>query len=407
MRNRRGAGRLTHRLAGVAATAAVSLLAASVRAQPQRLVLAIGTALDGRGGVIHDTRLVIENGKIARLDPAASPVDYDLRALTVTPGWIDTHVHLNWHFDEHHKSVSGREPAEQAALYTEADAWRTLHGGFTTVQSVGAAVDAPVRDQIDRGLLPGPRVLTSIRQITSQSGDPDALRTLVHKTKDDGADLIKLFATSGLGAGGDQTMTDAQIEAVCDEARAVGLRSVVHAIGDTGARAAVLAGCTSIEHGTFVSNETLDLMKARGTYFDPNLLVLHNYLENPAAFGFNASVLETLQRAIAPTADVIRRARAKGVKLTFGTDAVAGAHGRNAEEFVYRVKEAGEKPMDVLVSATSLSAESLGLASQIGTIAPGIDADLVATDGNLLDDITAVRRVRFVMKDGVVYRSGS
>ena len=202
-------------------------------------------------------------------------------------------------------------------------------------------------------------------------------------------------------------MTDAQIEAVCDEARAVGLRSVVHAIGDKGARAAVLAGCTSIEHGTFVSNETLDVMKARGTYFDPNLLVLHNYLENPAAFGFNASVLETLQRAIGPTSDVIRRARAKGVKLTFGTDAVAGAHGRNAEEFVYRVKEAGEQPMDVLISATSLSAESLGLASHIGAISPGMDADLVATDGNLLDDITAVRRVRFVMKAGVVYRSGS
>ena len=150
MRNRGGAGRLTRRLAGLTAAAAVSLLTMPVRAQPQRLVLAIGTALDGRGGVIHDTRLVIEDGKIARLDPAASPVDYDLRALTVTPGWIDTHVHLNWHFDEHHKSVSGREPAEQAALYTEADAWTTLHGGFTTVQSVGAAIDAPVRDRIDR-----------------------------------------------------------------------------------------------------------------------------------------------------------------------------------------------------------------------------------------------------------------
>ena len=389
------------------ASAALCACALSVHAQPRRLVLAIGTALDGRGGVIHDTRVVIEDGKIARLDPAAAPVDYDLRGLTVTPGWIDTHVHLNWHFDDHHKSVSGGEPDQQAALYTEADAWATLRGGFTTVQSVGAAIDAPVRDQINRGLLPGPRVLTSIRQITNQSGDPDALRTLVHKTKDEGADVIKLFATSGLGAGGDQTMTDAQIQAVCDEAKSVGLRAVVHAIGDKGARAAVLAGCTAIEHGTFVSDETLDLMKARGTYFDPNLLVLHNYLDDPAAFGFNEAVLETLQRAIGPTADVIRRARAKGVTLVFGTDAVAGAHGRNAEEFIYRVKEAGEQPMDVLVSATSLSAQSLGLGSRIGAIAPGMAADLVGTDGNLLDDITAVRRVRFVMKDGQVYRSGS
>ena len=389
------------------AVAAACVCTLPLRAQPRHLVIAVGTALDGRGGAIHDTRLVIEDGKIAAIDPSASPVDYDLRRLTVTPGWIDTHVHLNWHFDEHHTSVSGREPSEQATLYTEADAWTTLRGGFTTVQSVGAAIDAPVRDQINRGLLPGPRVLTSIRQITNQSGDPDALRTLVHKTKDDGADVIKLFATSGLGAGGDQSMTDAQIQAVCDEAKAVGLRAVVHAIGDKGARAAVLAGCTSIEHGTFVSNETLDLMKARGTYFDPNLLVLHNYLEDPTAFGFSDAVLETLRRAIGPTADAIRRARAKGVKLVFGTDAVAGAHGRNAEEFVYRVKEAGEKPMDVLISATSLSAESLGLGSHVGAIAAGMDADLVGTDGNLLDDITAVRRVRFVMKSGQVYRSGS
>lgn len=395
------------RIRSAAAPALALTALVSLHAQHQRLVIAIGTALDGRGGVIHDTRLVIEAGRIAAIDPSAQPIDYDLRALTVTPGWIDTHVHLNWHFDEHHKSVSGREPPEQAALYTEADAWATLRGGFTTVQSVGAAIDAPVRDRIDRGLLPGPHVLTSIRQITSQSGDPDALRTLVHKTKDEGADVIKLFATSGLGAGGDQTMSNEQIEAVCDEARAVGLRAVVHAIGDTGARAAVLAGCTSIEHGTFVSDETLDLMKARGTYFDPNLLVLHNYLEDPPAFGFGDATVETLQKAIGPTSDVIRRARARGVKLTFGTDAVAGAHGRNAEEFIYRVKEGGETPMDVLISATSLSAASLGLGSRTGAIAPGMDADLVATDGNLLDDITAVRRVRFVMKGGEVYRSGS
>jgi imidazolonepropionase-like amidohydrolase len=116
---------------------------------------------------------------------------------------------------------------------------------------VGAAIDGVVRDRINRGALPGPRVLTSLRQITNRSGDPDALRALVRQTKQEGADLIKLFATSGLGAGGDQTMTDAQIEAVCSEATAQGLRTLVHAIGDTGARAAVLAGCTSIEHGGF------------------------------------------------------------------------------------------------------------------------------------------------------------
>jgi len=375
-------------------------------APPSRIVIAVGTALDGRGGVIRDTRLVIQDGKIAAVDPRAAPIDYDLRKLTVSPGWIDTHVHLNWHFDDQRKSVSGGEPPEQAALFTAEDAWMTLQGGFTTVQSVGAAIDGPVRDRINRGLLPGPRVLTSLRQITSRSGDPAALRALVQKAKQDGADVIKLFATSGLGAGGDQTMSDEQIQAVCGEAKAQGLRSVVHAIGDKGARASILAGCTAIEHGPFVSDETLDLMVQHGTFFDPNLLVLHNYLDNRSGFpSFSEETLATLEKGIAPMADALRRARAHHVKIVFGTDAVAGAHGRNAEEFVYRVKEAGEKPMDVLVSATSLSAQSLGLGDTIGAIAVGYAADIVATEGSLLDDITAVRRVRFVMKGGRVYRS--
>ncbi len=382
-------------------------LVAAVLAQPApRTVIAIGTALDGRGGVLRDTRLVIQGGRIAAIDPAAAPIDIDLRNRVVMPGWIDTHVHLNWHFDDQHVSVSGGEPPEQAALFTAEDAWMTLQGGFTTVQSLGAAIDGVVRDRINRGVLPGPRVLTSLRQIQNRSGDPDALRALVRQTKQEGADVIKLFATSGLGAGGDQTMTDEQIQAVCGEAKAVGLRSVVHAIGDKGARASVLAGCTSIEHGTFISNETLDLMAQRGTYFDPNLLVLHNYLDNRAGFpAFTTQTLETLQQGIAPMADALKRARARRVKIVFGTDAVAGAHGRNAEEFVYRVREAGETPADVLTSATSLSAAALGLGDRLGAIAAGYDADLVATDGNPLDDITAVRRVRFVMKAGKVYKN--
>src|SRR4051812_42861305 len=389
----------------------LTLLCAAIAAlalqppHPPRLVIAVGTALDGRGGVLHDTRLVIQDGRIAAIDPQAAPIDYDLRSRTVSPGWIDTHVHLNWHFDDQHTSVSGGEPAEQAALFTAEDAWMTLQGGFTTVQSVGAPIDALVRDRINRGVLPGPRVLTSLRQITNRSGDPDALRALVRQTKTEGADVIKLFATSGLGAGGDQTMSDAQIEAVCSEAKAQGLRSVVHAIGDKGARASVLAGCTSIEHGTFISNDTLDLMAARGTYFDPNMLVLHNYLDNRAGFSFDEQALAMLEKGIPPMADALRRARSRKVKIVFGTDAVAGAHGRNAEEFIYRVKEAGEKPIDAIISATSLSAESLGMGQRLGAIAVGYAADLVATEGNPLEDITAVRRVRFVMKDGKVYKN--
>jgi imidazolonepropionase-like amidohydrolase len=262
-----------------------------------------------------------------------------------------------------------------------------------------------VRDRINLGALPGPRIFTSLRQITNRSGTPEELKALVQKTKMDGADVIKLFATSGLGAGGAQTMSDEQIQATCGAAKEIGLRAVVHAIGDAGAKAAVMAGCTSIEHGTFLTNETLDLMAQRGTYFDPNLLVLHNYLDKRGQFDFAPAVLETLEKGIPQTIDVLQRARAHHVKIIFGTDAVAGAHGRNAEEFIYRVQEAHEQPMDALMSATSLSAESLHMGDGIGAIALGMDADLVATAGNPLEDITAVRRVVFVMKAGTVYKN--
>jgi imidazolonepropionase-like amidohydrolase len=393
---------------------AAFFLVAAIAGAQSRVVIGAGTILDGRGGVFHNQQIVIENGRIVSVATGSAKTDYDLRNLTVMPGWIDTHIHLNWHMDANHKSVSGGGKPEDMALYTEADAWMTLLGGFTTVQSVGNMADKPVRDRIDEGVLPGPRVLTSLIQIQGARGgrgaEPhtwtgDELREMVRKDKADGADVIKLFATSGLGAGGGQSMTDEQIQAVCSEAKAVGLRSVVHAIGDSGARAAVLAGCTSIEHGTFLKDETLDLMAQRGTFFDPNLLVLHNYLENKDAYTFSEEALATLQKGLAPTEDVIRRARARHIKISFGTDAVAGAHGRNAEEFIYRVKDAGEKPMDAIVSATSVSADSLGMSREIGVIAPGMQADLVAVAGDPLADITAVRRVVFVMRAGRVYKN--
>jgi imidazolonepropionase-like amidohydrolase len=386
---------------------------AALAAAQSPVVIETSTVLDGKGGTLHNQQIVIEGGRIVSVGPGSAKAGYDLRGLTVMPGWIDTHIHLNWHMDANHKSIAGGGKPEDMALYTAADAWMTLLGGFTTVQSVGNMADKPVRDRIDEGVLPGPRVLTSLIQIQGARGGrgephvwtPDELREMVRKDKADGADVIKLFATSGLGAGGDQSMSDQQIQAVCGEAKAVGMRSVVHAIGDAGARAAVLAGCTSIEHGTFLKDETLDLMHQQGTFFDPNLLVLHNYLENKDAYTFTEEQLATLQKGLAPTQDVIRRARARHLKISFGTDAVAGAHGRNAEEFIYRVKDAGEKPMDAIMSATSVSADSLGMSKEIGTIAPGMRADLVAVAGDPLTDITAVRRVVFVMRDGKVYKN--
>jgi imidazolonepropionase-like amidohydrolase len=281
-------------------------------------------------------------------------------------------------------------------------------GGFTTIQSVGQQIDAELKYQIDSGALPGPRILTSLRSLNENTGDPEHIRAYVRQMKADGADVIKLFATASIRDGGAQTMTTEQINATCGEAKAVGLRAVVHAHASDGARAAILAGCTSIEHGTFLDNATLDLMAERGIYFDPNFLVLHNYLENKAKYlnigNYTEEGFAAMVKGLPLVADVLKRARARHVKIVLGTDAVAGAHGRNAEEFIYRVKDGGDKPMDALMSGTSVAAESLGMADKIGAIAEGMEADLVAVAGNPLDDITAVRRVNFVMKHGKVYK---
>jgi imidazolonepropionase-like amidohydrolase len=407
--NNTGCVRRTRRAAVMILRAVVSALIwglATVVARADTVVLNAGLLFDGRGELLRNQRVTITDGRIVTVAATTSGDAVDLRRYTLLPGFIDTHVHLDWHFGRDGLlAKADEEHREDAVLAVAANAWLTLQGGFTTVQSVGSANDAPVRDRINAGTLPGPRVLTSLAQVTKDSGDPVALRALVRKLKAEGADLIKLFATSGLGAGGAQTMTAEQIEATCGEARAQGLRTLVHAIGDAGIQAAVLAGCTAIEHGTFASDATLTLMRERGTFFDPNLLVLHNYLDRLAQFRFTQATAERLASALPVTADVLARARRLGVKIVLGTDAVAGAHGRNAEEIVYRVREAGEAPRAALVSAESGAAASLGLGDRIGSIAPGFEADLIALDGDPLEDITAVRRVVFVMRGGRIYRS--
>jgi imidazolonepropionase-like amidohydrolase len=380
----------------------IFLFCLALQAQ-DRIVIDAGTLFDGKGAVLKNQQIVIEKGKIISVEASTFPATYNLTTLTVMPGWIDTHVHLDWHFGKSGMLSQGQgESPGELALRNAENAWLTLAGGFTTVQSLGSMTDALVRDRIDQGSLPGPRILTSLRQINDQSGTPNEIRALVRKTKEEGADVIKLFASKGLGAGGEQSMSDEQLAAGCGEARKLGLRSVVHAISAKSARASVMAGCTAIEHGDFVDDATLELMAQHGTYFDPNFLVLHNYLDNRTHFNFPAASLKAIEAAIQPSADVLQKARAHKVKIVFGTDAVAGAHGRNAEEFVYRVRDAGQPAMEAIVDATSVSAASLALGDKIGTLATGFEADLIAIDGDPLKDITAVRRVVFVMKGGKV-----
>jgi imidazolonepropionase-like amidohydrolase len=383
------------------------LFAAAVAASAQTIVIHADRMLDGKGGVVPNATVTIEGSKIVKIGGNAK-ADYDLKGMTLMPGWIDTHTHPSWHFDENGRYFGGRESIEQNLPYAVENAKATLLAGFTTIQSLGARVDKPLRDSINAGEREGPRIITSLGSLNERSGDPEKIREIVRQFKKDGADVIKLFATASIRDGGKQTMTTEQIDATCGEAKAQGLRAVVHAHATDGARAAILAGCTSIEHGTMLDDATLDLMREKGVYFDPNFLVLHNYIDNKPKFlnigNYTEEGFAYMVKAEPMVADVLRRARAHHVKIVLGTDAVAGSHGRNFEEFIYRVKDGGDKPMDAIISGTSMSAESLKMGDKIGTIAPGFEADLVAVQGDPIADITVVRKVAFVMKGGKVVK---
>ena len=381
-------------------------------AQTKRLVIAASTLLDGKGHVVKNTRIVIEGAKSVAIDPNAGPVDYDLRGLTVLPGWIDAHVHLTWSFDQNGKSQGGGLTTPQATLASAANAWATLMAGFTTVQSVGNPADIPLRDAIAKGELAGPRILTAAQPLLGQgeaSGTPDEIRAFVRKQKEAGADLIKIFAANSIRRP-EMTLSQAQLNAACDEAKKLGLRTLVHAYKDA-VRAAAVAGCTEVEHGVLATDDDLKLLVQKGTWLDPQAgLVMENYLLNKEKFvgtpGFSEETFSVIKEIIPEYHEFFRRAlKIEGLKIVFGSDALAGSHGRNAEEFVDRVRDGGMNPMRAMVSANSLNAEALGMANQIGSITPGLQADVIALDGDPLTDITAVRRVVFVMKGGVVYKN--
>ena len=381
-------------------------------AQPKRIVIVVSTLLDGQGHVSKNTRIVVAGDKIVAIDPNAGPIDYDLRGLTVLPGWIDSHVHMTWSFDQNGRNQGGGITTPQATLAAASNAWATLMAGFTTVQSLGSPADIPLRDAIAKGELAGPRLLTAVQPLLGQgaaSGTTDEIRAFVRKQKEAGADVIKIFAANSVRRP-ELTLSQEQLNAACDEAKKVGLRTLVHAYKDA-VRAAALAGCSEVEHGALATDDDLKVLVQKGTWLDPQAgLVLENYLLNKEKFvgtpGYPEEVFPVIKEMIPLFHEFFKRAlKVPGLKIVFGSDALAGSHGRNAEEFIDRVRDVGMDPIRALVSANSLAAEALGMANQIGSIAPGLQADIIALDGDPLTDITAVRRVVFVMKGGAVYKN--
>jgi len=405
--------------------AAVALLVGnegltSAQAAPGSVVIRAARILDGQGGALANAAIVIRGDRIADVvsGPAVAAavkraaVVYDLGRATAMPGLIDGHVHATQYFNASgrlHTGTDGDTPT-QTALAVARNLRRMLQSGVTTTQSMGSSDDAAYRDALRSGSIEGPRLLTTLNPITNEQLTPDSLRALVRQRKADGADAIKIFASKSIREGGTTTMSAEQLSALCGESRTLGLRTMVHAHSEESIRLAVMAGCGQIEHGIFVTPDVLRLMADRGTYFEPQCgLIFRNYLDNRAAYqgigNFNDEGFASMERAMPLAANVIRMASTTPrLKLIWGTDAVAGAHGREVEDLICRVRDGGQSAMSALVSATSGAADALGMGGEIGRIARGFRADIIATADDPSRTIEALRSVMFVMQDGRVHR---
>lgn len=407
-------------------------------AEAQTTYLHCGRILPIEGEPQSAVTIVVEGNRIARIEKGYTPAPenaelIDLRDKTVLPGLIDCHVHFE--FEQSRVSYNERftlndaDIAYRAAVYAR----RTLHAGFTTVRDLGGrGVNISLRNAINSGWAEGPRILTAGKalSITGGHGDattgarwdlfdpppgaedgiadgPDACRTAVRTQIKRGADLIKVCATGGvLSLARDGRLphyAEDELVTIVKTARDLGVDVAAHAHGDEGMRRAVEAGVVSIEHGTFMSDTTMDLMIRRGTWYVPTLTAGFAVSDSARfAKGFFPEVVRVKALEIGPKIrETVARAYKKGVKIAFGTDAGVYPHGKNNLEFVY-MADAGMKNADILRAATIDAATLLRMQDNIGSLTPGKLADLVAVEGNPLDDIKAMLHVVFVMKDGKV-----
>lgn len=383
--------------------------------------------------------VLVRNGAIERVGDASTQIPQDAQVVDlsdyfVLPGLIDCHVHLSMEFTADVRMRALEESDADRTLRALENAHKTLMAGFTTVRDVGSGGDAvfAVRDAIAAGRVHGPRILSSGEAITPTGGHgddtngfrddllpiptpsngvidgEDACRRAVRHQVKRGADCIKLTATGGvlsnIGAGTEQQLFEDELAAIVETAHLLGKRVASHAHGVRGIKAAVRAGVDSIEHGTFLDDEAIELMKDRGTYLVPTIIAGKTVEANAAVPGYYSSAVAAKARTVGPVIqEAFGRAHRGGVRIAFGTDAGVCAHGINAKEFEY-MTEAGMSASDAIVSATLNAADLCGLREMVGAIRPGMAGDLIATRGNPLDDVRALQDVQFVMKGGVVVK---
>ena len=374
----------------------------------------------------------IENGYITSDNPNDTVVD--LKSKTVMPGLIDMHVHMENEYNPARYmdqfTANEADVAFKSVNYAEI----TLLAGFTTVRDLGGTgVNIALRNAINNNTILGPRIFTAGKAIATTGGhadptngrnkllmgdpgpeqgvinSPDEARKAVRQRYKNGADNIKITATGGVLSvaknGQNPQFTLEEVRAICETAKDYGMIVAAHAHGDEGMQRAVIGGVTTIEHGTKMSYKTMDLMKQYGTYFVPTITAGKAVAENAKIDGFYPEIIVPKALEIGPKIQsTFAKAYKRGVNIAFGTDAGVFPHGQNAKEFGYMV-EVGMPPMEAIQSATLINAKVLGLANELGQIKPNFIADIVATDSNPLEDITAMERISFVMKDGIIYKN--
>ena len=423
-------------------TFAVLPLFAQQKPAAKSFVLKAARLFDGKNNsLVTPGVVVVSDGKIIAAGGSATIPDgaevIDLGDATLLPGFIDAHTHLTMMYSEDYAraALDGlRKPIAEMALDTSVNARVTLMSGFTTVRDVGSRdyLDVGLRNAINRGVVPGPRMLVAVHAIGATGGHcdetgyregalgnetgpevgvingADEARRAVRLAHKYGATIIKTCATGGVLSLADAVdtpqLTQAELDAIVDEAHALRLKTAAHAHGAEGAKRAIRAGIDSIEHGSFLDDEALDMMKQKGTYYVPTLMAVQGLTEQIAkGVPIPPAIKVKAEAAIAAVHQTFQRAIARGVKIGLGTDAAVYPHGRNSEEF-HQMVDLGMKPIDALKAGTSNDADLLGLSKTIGTLEAGKLADVVAVPGDPTQDIRQTEHVFFVMKEGVIYK---